>query len=174
MAEPITRDHAKQQLRVISEDEDELIDDVIRDARGWVENYTGLKLVPGEVVEHLTSFGDRLTTWPINSITSVGYTDPAFADLILDPASYRIPLHARGPVLRYGSIATWPLIAAGSAITVTMQAGYPDPADIPRNLLRAMKLLITGFYEDREGGGLKAPTEAAAMSLCRNFKRWTV
>lgn len=42
MAEPITLDDAKRQLRIDGSDDDEFLETAISDARGWIEDYTGL------------------------------------------------------------------------------------------------------------------------------------
>lgn len=42
--------------------------------------------------------------------------------------------------------------------------------EIPPVLLRAMRLLVAGFYFDRETGGLAGDTEVSARRLCGRFK----
>ncbi|GLT00124.1 hypothetical protein GCM10007897_15080 [Sphingobium jiangsuense] len=93
MAEPLTLEQAKAQLRVLDEDEDDLIGAAIVDARGWIENYTGR----------------------------------SFAEIVGDD-------------------------------------------EVPPVLLRAMRLLVAGFYGDRETGGLAGDVEVSARRLCGRFK----
>lgn len=173
MAEPISLAHAKQQLRVIDETEDELIEDLIADARGWVEGETGLILTERQIIEPIDQFCDRLDTWPITSITSVKYRGASQEENTLSAGDYVLTAGCRPARLALGGLAGWPAISPGFPVLVTMQAGFA-PEAIPRKLNRAMKLLITGFYEDRDAGGLKDGTLEAARSLCFEFRRMTV
>lgn len=42
----------------------------------------------------------------------------------------------------------------------------------PRTLLRAMRILVAGYYQDREAGSLGTEAEASARRLCSNLKMW--
>jgi uncharacterized phiE125 gp8 family phage protein len=174
MAEPITLAEAKAQLRILSDDEDSVVTSAIVDARGWIENYTGLILTRREVTEVLQGFGNRLTTWPIVSINAVEYLDADGAEQALPDTDF-FPQIARRPARLVST--TWPRLYEGSTVAVTMTAGFASPEAIQLfspNIMRAMRILVAGFFHDRESAGLAGDVEVAAKRLLRNFKRWTV
>lgn len=172
--EPIDLPDAKRQLEIVDVNEDDLISDAITDARGWIEGYTGLILKRRTVTEVLSSFCGILKAWPIVSIDSVGYVDASRADVTLAADAYFAQIAARPARL---VAASWPAIYPGSQITVTMTAGYDSPDAIKEfspKIMRAMRILVAGFYHDREGGDVFVKAEKSAKNLCRDYRRWTV
>lgn len=167
MTEPVTLAAAKKHLRVDADDEDTLIEGIISDARAWVEDYTGQILVQRTVVEAIDAFDGRIRAWPITSIDSVSYRDADGVSTALAAETYTL-FNARRParMVRTPSLV-WPTLGAGPGpVVMTMTAGYADPADIPRGLIRAMMFLIGGYYADRETGGLAGDVETAARHAC--------
>lgn len=174
MAEPLSLEQAKAQLRILGNDDDVLLNDAIADARGWIESYTGLTLTRREVIEVQRCFGDKLSAWPIASVDKVAYVDAAGQEAELPPTAYLAQLGKRPACLLANS---WPRIRPGSFVEVTMTAGFASPAAVAAfapNLVRAMRLLVASYFEDRATGGLSGDVEIAAKRLCRNFKRWSV
>lgn len=174
MAELITVEQAKAHLRVDGSDEDGLIGDIIVDARGWIESYTGLILTRRTVREVLPRFTSRLRSWPIDTIDSVTYIDTSGVGQLLDASLYVSQVAAR-PCALLGK--SWPGLYLGSRITVELTAGFASADAVKEfspNLMRAMKLLIAGYYHDRETGGLTADVEEAAKALCRCLKDWRI
>ena len=58
------------------------------------------------------------------------------------------------------------MVPTGTITTVTVRAGYESPDDVPRDLRRAMLVLIGAYDADREGGDILAKAEASARRLC--------
>ncbi|EQB13243.1 head-tail connector protein [Sphingobium lactosutens] len=174
MAEPISLEDAKAQLRILSDDEDDVVMAAITDARGWIEDYTGLILTRRAVTEVIADFGHDLSTWPIVSIDSVDYTDTDGLDHVLVDTNYFAQI-ARRPARLVAR--AWPRMMSGSTIAVTMTAGFASPEAIQLfspNIMRAMRILTAGFFNDRETGGLAGDLETAAKRLCRSMKRWGI
>ncbi len=176
-AEPVTLEEAKVQLRLRSADtdEDDLIGNLIVAARELVEGFTGLVLTARTVVEtrdRLEGWVD-LHAWPIRNILSIDYLDAAGAEQTLVAGDY-IGSLARRPVRMVAGIGkVWPRTAAAAgAVTVTLEAGFPTPADVPFSLRRAMLVLITSMYENRTE--LPEAVVTAASSLCRQHRRMTL
>lgn len=177
MSEPISLDLAKQHLRLLPDpsDDDDLVDEAIADARGWVENYTGQKLVAEDVVEKIDWFAGDLLTWPIVSVDAVTYLDRAGNEQTLDPAAYRLLNEIRPARLVPVPGKGWPATLGEQSVSVAMTAGYESADEIPRGMRRAMLLLITGYYDNRDTGGLDDATEAAAKAACGPKSRaWRV
>jgi len=173
MAEPITLAEAKAQLRILSDDEDAVVTSAIIDARGWIENYTGLVLTRREVTEVLRGFGDSLATWPIVSIDAVDYVDGDGTEQALPDTDFFAQI-ARRPARIVAP--RWPRLYDGSAVAITMTAGFATAEAIQLfspNIIRAMRILVAGFFNDRETGGLAGDVEVSAKRLLRSFKRWT-
>jgi uncharacterized phiE125 gp8 family phage protein len=165
--EPLSIDEAKLHLRIEEdvEDEDGLVDALIKAARVHVENETGRALLTQTWRYTLDdrfpyqrgSYGYRdapftLIPSPVQSVTYVKYyntggiltTLPStdyYVDIASDPARIVVP---------YG--LTWPgtLYPRPAAVEVEYVAGYANPSLIPPTLKAAMKLLIGNWYEARE------------------------
>ncbi len=171
MVEPITVEEARAHLRIDGTDEDTAIARYIRDARDWVEVYTGHILVRREVTE---TFSDlrrvRLRAWPIAAdavpvVVAAGQPVAGAALVVGNRPVHLVP--AAG--------ATFPRIApAVGAVSVRVTAGYADASQIPGIFMRAMLLLIGGYHADREGGDVFVKAEEAAKSLCRAKRWWAV
>jgi uncharacterized phiE125 gp8 family phage protein len=176
MTLPVSLEEAKSQLKVESNDRDDEVRGFIQDAAAWVETYTGHLLEAREVIEQFRGFGPvTLRAWPIAADAAIAgaYLDDAGAPAALIGARLdvsRRPARALPPV---GS-SFWPFRNADQLFTVTVQAGYSDPGDVPRNLCRAMLVLIAAYDQDREGGDTMEKAEAAARRLCQRFKRHTL
>lgn len=174
MAEPITLEDAKQQLRIDGNDDDIFLETAICDARGWIEEYTGMVLTRRTVVEVLPSFSTQLRAWPIASIDGVTYLDADQTEQLVPEGDYFAQISRRPAGL---ISSAWPTVYSGSAIEVTMTAGFASPSainDFSPNIMRAMRILVAGFYADRETGGLSGNIASSARSLLRNFRRWAI
>ena len=167
MALPVTLDMAKRQLRILSSDSDPEIEDAIKDAAAWVEDYTGHLLEAREITERFASFERvRLAAWPIAAEpVSVFHSGVPISGARL--ASVTRP----GTVLPALNTA-WPRITTGDVVEVTYTAGYASADDVPRAFVRAMLVLVGGFFNDREGGEVFAAAEMTAKRLCRKRRVW--
>jgi uncharacterized phiE125 gp8 family phage protein len=176
MAEPISTAEAKLHLRVDSSADDTLIADKIAAAREWVEDYTGLVLTRREVTEQIGQFAapTKLRAWPIDAAepVSIVYRDVHGVEQTITDATVRAA--TRPGVIYPAPAARWPSASTISgAIDVSFMAGFADPADIPPTVKQAMLLMLTAFYDGREGE-LFEVAEAAAKRLCRRQKRRTL
>jgi len=171
MALPVTLEEARIQIKAEPGDQDGEIANFIMDAAGWVEKYTGHILVAREVTESFRGFGSvSLRAWPISPSATVGvaYVDTAGTPVAITGA--RLEVSARPARVVPPSGPFYPFQDPRQLFTVTIRAGYETPADVPRNMRRAMLLLISAYDEDREGGKVLADAEAAATRLCRGYK----
>jgi uncharacterized phiE125 gp8 family phage protein len=167
MAIPVSIEDARRQIR-LDEDDDSQDADLnisIADAAAWVERYTGHILVARDVVESYYGCSvAQLRAWPVvpDAVASVTYTDGAGATVVA-PGVLFDP--SRRPVR-----LTPPRILDGKSYTVTFRAGYEIGDAVPGNFRRAMLILISAYESDREGGDIFHKAEAAAKSLCRDFR----
>ncbi len=167
-SEPIDLATAKAQLRVDFDDDNELIERLIEASRNHVEKYCGIRLATETVTAKCDAFSDMawLPDAPVQSVTSIVYTDTAGAEQTLADTVYE--LRADGLeasiVLKYGQ--QWPAILPGSRITLTAVVGY---ATVPPAVMQAVILNISESYEQREPTPIGDRTTFDNL-LC-NFRR---
>lgn len=142
-----------------------------------VEKRTGLALAPQVVTQTLDAWpraSDRLASsllrWPVSAVTGVTYLDTDAEVQTLDAPLWRAALASRpGRVIFSG--AQLPRLAGSGAVTITYQAGFADPADVPANVKQAALLLLAEFFGNREAGALSDAAESAVAGLLRYDKR---
>jgi len=169
-AEPLTLAEAKEHLRVDLALEDELIEALIVAAREWTENYCRRSWIVRTLKLHLDYFDAEilLPRGPVVSVASVEYMNGA-ALVALDPSAYVVDRFSLPARIRPVFGGTWPSVASVSlnGVVVTYDAGYPGStgappdlaANVPQAVKAAMKLLIGGWFENREHIAEKAPAE---------------
>lgn len=151
--EPISQDEAKLHLRVDHSADDDLIDILIQAARETVEAHTNRSLITQTRVIKLDNFPFgvlKLTHGPVQSLTSIDYTDSDEANQTLDSDEYWKDLDSNIP--RIKAKTSWPAtFDKPNAVTITYVAGYGDAGtDVPAKLRQAMLLIIGHLYENRQ------------------------
>lgn len=156
-AEPLTLAEAKAHLRVDHDDEDAVITALIAAARARVEAYGGLRLITQTVRLTLDAFpvGGRpiwLPVWPVQSVDSVGYTESDGTAATLAPARWQLVRSGKPARLAPAYLEVWPIARLWyDSVTVEMTAGFGDAAaDLPADLVSAVKLVLGTLYEHRE------------------------
>lgn len=168
--EPITLEEAKGHLRVIGEDEDGYISDLIRAAREMAEGRLNRTIRQRNRTEVFASWCDklRLPKPPVVSVGSVTYAEAEgavqtldeglyFADTYSEPAVIEIAPGFQAPTLHFRS----------RPIVVTYLAGYPE-GEVPRPIIQWMLLVIGAMYEHRESMTAGSKVEM----IPEEFNRW--
>ncbi len=153
MAEPVTLEEAKQHLRVVVLDDDELIARLIVAARQMIEGRTQRSLVPVEKTVALPAFCDGvpLPGAPFTEVESVTYTDVDGAQQTLAPSVYEVYPYAEPARLHLAAGASWPATQPRrAAVVITYTVGYAAPEDVPAPLKQWMLLAIGAMYDHRE------------------------
>lgn len=169
MALPVTLYEAKAQLQLGDEDyeHDAEVDGFLHDAVAWVEGATGHILEARDITEQFAGF-DRMEVraWPIlpTATPVVTYAGPPVDPITV--AGARVDISRRPARILPPAGLRWPFVASSTMVTVTVRAGYEDPGAVPRDLRRAILVLIGGYDADREGGDIFAKAEASARRLC--------
>lgn len=154
--EPVSLTEAKLHLRVTFTDEDTLISSLIAAARQWIEEQTYRQLVTATwdlVLDEFPSGGGpiRIPRAPLQSVTSITYTDTAGAAQTLSSSLYAVSATRQPGLIRpaYGQV--WPEAQdKPDAVTVRFVAGYGVANEVPDLLKAGVKLLIGQWYEFRE------------------------
>nr|WP_086491264.1 phage head-tail connector protein [Novosphingobium panipatense] len=174
MALPVSLDEAKAQLRVDGDEQDDEILGFISDAADWVERRTGQILEAREVTEQVRA-GRVLTlrAWPVAAAAVPEVSYAGSDGLPITVSGARLDITRRPARVLPATGTSWPF-RNSDLCTVSVRAGYEDPAAVPRVLRRAMLLLIGAYDADREGGSTLADAETAAGRLCEKLKRHTL
>lgn len=183
--EPVSRAEMKTHLKVDLSTEDGLIDALTVAAREWVENYTRRSLVKRTLELRLDCFpGEiKLPRGPVQSVSSVKYTDQDGTLQTVDAGNYQTDLYSAPARITpvFGGVWPTPKFGALNAVLVTYVAGYADdggsPTDlasgIPSAIKAAIKLLVGHWFQNRDSAGqvpdavkaLLAPFEIRDYSL---------
>lgn len=167
--EPITLDQLRAHLRIDVTDEDDELEEIISDSREALENEyevafntqtwdvvldafpCGWTWAPGWAGP-LRSTAIILGRRPVQSVTSVKYTDSTGATVTLTPTTdYVVDASGGRIVPAFGKL--WPMttLQPVNGVQIRVVLGYGSNAtDIPRNARRATRLMCGHFYENRE------------------------
>lgn len=178
-AEPLDTVSAVEHLRAQGAGADSEIARLVSAARAYVENYTGTRLITQTLALRSDDWADleNLPVAPVQSITSISYVDTDGATQTLAGSVYDARLYGLAPtiVLKFNQV--WPTIQMGSLITVTAVVGYGAAADVPSDLIHAMRLLLGDFYQFRETAqadqsGSSYPVAAPVSAILANYRKY--
>ena len=166
--EPILIADAKLFLKVDNSVDDSLIGSLITAARVRIETMTYTKLITQTLQLTLDYFpGGRTTgfysgwwgrgSWPVieleppaQSIVSVTYLDPSGNVQTLSSSLYTLDPNSRPARLSPALNQIWPATAQEmAAVTVTYVCGFGAAADVPDDIMQALRLLIGHYYDNR-------------------------
>lgn len=181
--EPVTLTEMKTHLRYDYDNENTLIETLIRAAREWVENYTGRALVEQTLEYAIDSYPDemRLPRPPIIEVESFKYTDSAGTSTLLAANQYTLDTSAPLlPRIVPAYNVSWPgTRSQPSSLRIRYKAGYAregspdDHAAVPASLRAAIKLLVGHWFKNRESvviGVAANEVPMAAMALCDPYR----
>jgi uncharacterized phiE125 gp8 family phage protein len=120
----------------------------------------------------------ELRPWPLQSVTSIKYTDENNVQATFASSNYVVDTYSEPGRVRLKSSATWPstTLAALNGLAVEFVAGYGDtPVDLPQRLRQAVLLLVAHWYENREPvlmtGAVPKELPLSVQSLMRHWRR---
>ncbi|SKA84951.1 phage conserved hypothetical protein, phiE125 gp8 family [Clostridium sp. USBA 49] len=170
IVEPITLEEAKQHLRVDGNDDDLLIQSLIKQAREWCENFQNRKYITQTLEFVLDTFpnGNAIvfdSCSPIQKVESIKYYDENRQEYLFDESNYIFDLDGfvNRVVLNRGK--HWPTVELQSvnAVRVRLIAGYGDSGDkVPEAIKWAMILQMKLLYDDYR------PEEKTKLEEARN------
>lgn len=158
---PVSLDEAKAHLRVDGNDEDDLIDILIRAATSHAERLMGRAIVEQTWDFYLDEFPSdgwiNIPKPPLISVTGFFYTS-GDTETAVDASVYRIDSASEPARISLAENASWPTPAVVSnAVRIRFTAGYIDDSSppslttaIPFDIIAAIKLMIGTLYANRE------------------------
>lgn len=163
---------AKAHLRVVDDEDDDLIA-ALRDAAiDMVEGCCGLFLARRtDLVWESTGFGPRmmLGRGPAAQVASVTYRGPGGSTVTLAADKYRLGPHGR-LLPAFGT--EWPSDCEG-LVTVTFDAGFEDVAAEQPKLLAAVRMALTTLYDIRGDvvtGTIVASVPMGVRAICDSVR----
>lgn len=153
MAEPVSLEEAKAQVRMVEDDsEDDFIESLIAPARAKVERESRYFWVAATRTETFSAWGDYLEIHrrPIASVaTNIVYTDESGANA--NYTGYLAPV-GRYPFRIYPGVdSEFPGLGDGGLITVTYTSGALDDESEEYLIGKRAMLLLIGFWFDNRG-----------------------
>lgn len=171
--EPVTIEQAKDHLRILDDDSHDLkLLGMIRRAREWVEDHTGIALVRRAFTEQFGSFPATvaglapLTIYrrPVISIDAIGYG--ADLDDLTEFEAYTAAVGGRPVTIN--PVSGWPELAAGETVQVTYTAGLAD-GEADDRLRGAILTLVEGEFN--EGFAWPQRSTEAAARCCFHHRK---
>ena len=144
--------------------ENDLLDAIVKAARGYCEDFTRRSFVTTVLTLSLDSFPAEivLPRAPVQAVNTIKYLNTAGTQVTLDDSLYRVDVTDEPTRITPAYGCTWPsTYGVISAVEVEFDAGYGDAAtDVPDGIRTAIKLLAAQWYENREASGPDSVKEA--------------
>lgn len=155
--EPVNLDtEVKPHCRVEVDDDDVLLSIYIAAAREWCEDFRRQSFITQTWDLYMDSWPTlplELHRGPVQSVTSVKYTDIDGNENTFDSAGYLVDTISEPARLVLKSSASWPTVELQeiNGVVVRYVAGYGNAAnDVPQSVRQAILLLTGHLYENRE------------------------
>lgn len=168
---------AKTQLRVTTATDDAFIQTLIESAIDRTEKYLNRPIVETNVSEVFDEFAPVMTLGAANvsTVATIHYLDTDGVSQLLADTEYTVDTHEILARIFPKFEKTWPSTAGvKSAVTVVYSAGWADADSVPRDVIRAMLMMITSWYFCRDDSVRILPTASEKLlkpyKICR-FKR---
>lgn len=183
---PVTLEEARTFARVVHDDEDQLLGELIAAATDHVQQATDRQFVPSTFRYTQRAFPIdspiRLPIAPVLSVASVTVKDRDGAESVLEEGTdYLVDLSAAPVTIE--PIKRWPLTGHyPDAVSIVFEAGYPPSGDSPPNpaanvpprAKAAIKALVSWWFEQREPAAFAAMHTAPyhVQRLLHGLKVW--
>jgi uncharacterized phiE125 gp8 family phage protein len=151
---PVKLNEAKTHLRVLHDDDDVYIDGLIASATDFVENYLRGRVLAKKTYDYyVDAFPEtiRLPKAPVQAISSIKYLDSNGDQQTLASSSYTSDLISQPARIIPAYGLSWPETRSIiNSVVVRFDAGYASVADVPKNIVTAIKILVGEWYNNRE------------------------
>jgi len=169
---PVTRDEAKDWLRVDDTNSDDLIDSLIESATYLIEQMVNRPLISRTYTLKMDCFPSviELSKVPCTAVSQITYLDSQGSSQTLATSVYRTSLGGEWQSCRitrdYGQVwpATYPVV---DAVTVSFTAGYGAAgSDVPEAIRQAILYQISSMFDSRcptDSETFESPTSKALV-----------
>lgn len=151
-AEPITTSEAKVALRILHDDEDDRVNQLIKTAREFAESFCDIYIMTTVVelsLDKWPAVSFSLNTWPLQSIDSIKYDDtssPSVETTLTVNTDYYADVTTEDG--RVTTITGWPSTQVKpNPIRIRMTAGFASAAVVPEQLKDGIKAYAAYLYD---------------------------
>lgn len=182
VVEPVTLQEAKLHMRVDIDTDDALIAALITAAREHLETTSRPQLAMlTQTWRYLadawpTSDVLQLRPYPLQSVSSINYTDEDGATTTMSSSDYQVDTYSQPG--RIYITDGWPstTLQDMNGLAIEFVAGYGDTASsMPQQMRQALLLLVSHWYENREtvltSGAVPKELPFAVGALMRQWRR---
>lgn len=168
---PMTLDEIKDHLRVVDDDDDTLINQLLKASMSWAEMFQRRLYIERNKFLYYDNFPEiiRPPYSPLVKILYIQYVDPDGNNQTLDADNYRVDTDSEPGRITIAHNCYWPDTRnLTNAVKVKYRVGYGGAADVPDEIKSAIKLLISHWYENRDAvarEGINRYVPEAAVSL---------
>ena len=155
--EPVDMTTLKQHMKVTIPDDDVLIQSYLVAARTCVEDAYDRALVTQTWDYSLDAFpwsaqSIELPIWPLQSVTSITYTDYLNAPTVWNATNYFVDAVKKPGRVVLAVNQAWPTVQlrAANGVVIRYVAGYGAATTVPYTTRTAILLLVEHWYEFRE------------------------
>jgi len=155
IALPVSVESCKLDLKIQHNADDELLEDYIAAACALVGGKSGIvgKVLTAETWQlklRAASGCVVLPLSPVQSITSISYFDTENTAQTLDIEDFYLYGDEDSAFIEPKTGVVWPAVyTRRDAITIRFVAGFGTAAEIPKNITRAIRLIVAHWYENR-------------------------
>lgn len=162
LEEPLSLEDAKNFMHIIEDDENTLIEDMIRSAREYAENYTNrqLEVATFELINEIIYCGFKLPKNPVKSITKIEYMDSNGTYQIMPNTDYYVYIDNGISKLHINKMPSYK--CDKRAFKITFVGGYDV---VPSSIVSYIKMLVSTMYENRESYVIGASINTSANPL---------
>ena len=154
-AEPVSVEMAKSHLRVTHNADDAYIEQLCKAVRTWTEGYLHRALIT-QTWDWKLDHGFPCSPFkvplpPLQSITSIKYIDIDGVEQTVTSSVYDVDIASEPGRIALAWGQSWPSVREQmNNVTIRMVCGYGDVVDVPKEIVHAMKILLSHLYEHRE------------------------
>ena len=163
--EPITLEEAKSHLRVTHSLEDDIIEDLITDAREWCEDFdnkaylTQTRILPLKEKKYKPI---KVPRPPLQSVEKIVVVDKDNTEHeVTDYEVDKISEPGRLLINEYPNVDQKEM----NPVQITYKAGYESKEDVPGKVKRAIRLLLGHWYNNREAAQSGTVNREIAMGV---------
>lgn len=158
----VTLARLRNNSNIPSGQDEDFLTEALKSAEDYIERYLECTIGLAEWRLTLDSFPPvaaywkkpvplLIPLWPIRSVDEIEYTDPDGGTATLPLSQILQPLGEARFHLRLKSGFSWPETSCDpNSVRIAFTAGYPTQAKIPGTMTRAILMLVSHWYENRE------------------------
>lgn len=176
---PLTLDEVKSYLRVVDAAEDAVVEQCYRAAIEQAQQAQDRTFLTTTYTMKMDTFPESdtilLPTSPLQSVSSITYTDYSGASQTLATSVYAVDTSREPPRITLKYAQSWPgTYGQANDVTVTFVAGYASAALVPYSSKLLILQLAGDLFENRQPTDANKVDMSVVDGLAASGRVWTV